>query len=78
MAEALKAVAELKDKVPGVLAVKGGKNFSDRAGNISHAAIVTLADKEALSGYGPHPAHQAVVKVLGGWVKNITVGDFET
>ncbi len=78
MVEALKAIAGLKDKVPGVLAVKGGKNFTDRAGNVSHAAIVTLADKEALAGYGPHPAHQQVVKALGGLVKNLTVVDFES
>ena len=28
------------------------QNFTDRAGNITHAAIVTLADKQALAGYG--------------------------
>ncbi len=78
MAEALAAAAGLKDKVPGVLAVKFGKNFTDRAGNITHAANVTLADKQALAGYGPHPAHQAVAKILGGLAKNLMVVDFQS
>lgn len=74
---ALTAIAGLKDKVPGILDIKTGKNFTDRAGNISHGAVVTLKDKDALAGYGPHPAHQEVVATLKQHVKNITVVDFE-
>ena len=76
--QALNAVAGLNGKVPGVLGVKAGKNFTDRAGNISHAAIVTLEDRDALAGYGPHPAHQEVAKILGGLTQNLMVVDFET
>ena len=78
MREALKSAAGLKGKVPGVSEVKSGKNFTDRAGNFSHAIIVTLQDKDTLSGYGPHPAHQEVAKTLGGLTENLFAVDFET
>jgi len=67
----------LKDSVPGLQSIKSGKNFSDRAQGIGHAAVITMDNKEALAGYGPHPAHQALVANLGPLLKNIMVIDFE-
>ena len=67
----LGAAKQLKEKVPGILDVKHGKNFTDRSQH-SHALIVTMADRDALAGYGPHPAHQEVAAMLkqvaGDWV----------
>ena len=78
MLQALSLVAGLKSKVPGVNEVKGGKNFSDGAGKISYAIVVTLDDKDALAGYGPHPAHQEASEALGKLVEKQIVVDFET
>lgn len=68
----------MRDHQPIHLEVKSGKNFTDRAGSFSYAIIVTLQDKDTLSGYGPHPAHQEVTKTLGGLTENLIAVDFET
>ena len=77
MREVLDGIIALKDKIPGILDIKIGKNFTDRAPNITYAGVVSLADKEALAGYGPHPAHQELLKILMPVVKNITIADIE-
>ena len=72
----LGAAKRLKDKVPGILEVKLGENFTDRAPH-SHAIIVTMADKDALAGYGPHPAHQEVATMLRQVAKDWVIVDIE-
>jgi hypothetical protein len=75
--EVTDGIIALKDKIPGVLEVKIGKNFSDRAPHISHAAVITLTDKDALAAYGPHPAHQDLLKILMPIAKNLTIADID-
>jgi hypothetical protein len=75
--QALDQAAGLKGGVPGVLEVSSGKNFTDRAGNIAWAIIVDLDSKESLAGYGPHPVHQELAKLLGGLMENLVVVDYE-
>ena len=70
-------LASLKDKIPGILNINVGPNFSDRAGKIELAAVMTIESREALEAYGPHEAHQAAVKQFVGFVENLTVVDFE-
>ena len=72
----LGAVKQRKDKVPGVFDVKHGENFTDRAPH-SHALIITLADRDALAGYGPHPAHQEVATTLREVAKDWVIVDIE-
>jgi hypothetical protein len=71
------AVAALPGKIDGVEKVQFGENFTDRAGNFTHMGIVTLRDKDALAGYGPHPEHQAALEVGMPAVANIIVADIE-
>ena len=75
--EVTDGIIALKDKIPGVLEVKIGNNFSDRAPHISHAAVITLTDKDALAAYGPHPAHQDLLKILMPIAKNLTIADID-
>lgn len=75
--EVMDGIIALKDKIPGVLEVKIGNNFSDRAPHISHAAVITLTDKDALAAYGPHPAHQDLLKILMPIAKNLTIADID-
>jgi hypothetical protein len=67
----------LGGKIPGLTEIKVGKNFSERAGKIEVAAVMTLTDRAALDAYGPHDAHQAAIGAFGGFVENLTVVDFE-
>jgi len=75
--ECIDGLRALKENIPGIQSIRAGTNFSERAGNITHAAVITMEDKAALDGYGPHPAHQELLKTLGPALKNITVVDFE-
>ncbi len=77
MGEALDGLYALKGQIPGLLTVDAGRNFTDRGGNYNFAAVMTLADKEALAGYGPHPAHQAAAGKLGEFANGLLVLDFE-
>ncbi len=74
---AVKAVESLKGKIDGIESVCSGKDFSGRAGNFTHSAIVTMRDKGVLAEYGPHPAHKEVQAILGRIVKTLWVIDFE-
>lgn len=73
----LRAVEGLKDKIDGIERIESGKDFSGRAGEFTHAVIVTMRDREVLSAYGPHPAHKEVQGLLGPVVKTLWVIDFE-
>jgi hypothetical protein len=75
--QAIDDLQALKGEIPGLLTVDAGRNFTDRAGNYNFAAVMTLEDKDALAGYGPHPAHQAVAGKLGGLANGLIVVDFE-
>lgn len=75
--EFMNAVAAFPGKIDGVESVQWGRNFTDRAGNYTHAAIVTLRDKDALAAYGPHPEHQAALAIAGPVLQSILVADFE-
>ena len=71
------AVGELTNKIDGVEDVQWGKNFTDRAGNFTHAGIVTMRDKDVLAVYGPHPDHQAALADAMPLIANIMVSDIE-
>lgn len=58
---ALEALRGLKAKVPGILELSCGPNFSDRNKGFTHGLVVRFEDHDALDGYGPHPDHQFVV-----------------
>ena len=59
------AVAELrglKGRIPGIVDLSCGANFSDRAGGYTHGLVVRFKERSALDAYGPHPEHQRVVQ----------------
>ncbi len=61
---AVQGLRDLKDMIPGILELSCGVNFTDRGKGFTHGLLVRFTDKAALDGYGPHPAHQAVVRQL--------------
>lgn len=61
-AEMLRQLTGLKDRIPGILGVSAGVNFSARAQGYTHGFVVRFRDRAALDAYLPHPAHQAVVE----------------
>ena len=77
-AELFARIDALLRQIPGVTDVKLGKNFTTRAPGVTHAAVVTMKDKQALAGYGPHPKHVEVQGLLKPHLKNLSVVDIET
>jgi len=61
---ALAELRKLKGKIPGIVDLSCGANFSDRANGHTHGLVVRFADRSALRAYGPHPEHQRVVQNL--------------
>jgi hypothetical protein len=64
IAHHLRGLAGLRDRVPGIVDLTIGENFSERSRGYTHALIVTLIDRAALAAYGPHPAHREVAVPL--------------
>jgi hypothetical protein len=60
--QALNALKALKDKIPGIVDLSCGKNFSERNQGFQDALIVRFGDRPSLEAYFPHPDHQKVVK----------------
>ncbi|MAE62203.1 MAG: stress protein [Planctomycetaceae bacterium] len=52
----------VRDRVPGVVELVIGENFTDRADGYTHGMIVTFNDRASLESYLPHPEH---VKAAG-------------
>ena len=61
---ALTELKALQTKIPNVLALSVGKNFSERSQGFTHGLVVRFPDREALEVYGPHKAHQHVVQTF--------------
>jgi hypothetical protein len=62
--EHLDGLRALTEKIPGILHLSVGANFTDRAQGFTHGLLVTLESKEALAIYAPHPEHVAVASPL--------------
>lgn len=59
---ALAELRALKGKVPGIVDLSCGTNFSDRAKGYTHGLVVRFQDKAGLQAYIIHPEHQRVVQ----------------
>ena len=68
----------LKDKIPGVLSISGGKNNSPEKLNkgFSHCFIITFLNDQARKEYLPHPEHQEFVSQLRPIMEDVFVIDF--
>ena len=59
---ALAELRKLKDKIPGVVDISSGANFSERAKGYTHVLVMRFTDRSALQAFGPYPEHQRVVQ----------------
>lgn len=64
VARMIEGLKGLQSKVPGILAVSVGTNFSERSKGFTHGLVMRFEDKAALEAYLPHPAHEAVAQEL--------------
>ncbi len=78
IAAALEELRKLKEKIPGIVDLTCGENFSDRAKGYTHGLVVRFTDRAALDVYSPHPEHQRVVRNFIVPIRDDVLGfDFE-
>ncbi len=74
------AFADLKDKIPGIVAFEHGVNDSPENKNLgfTHVYMVTFEDAAARDAYLPHPEHKKFGALLGevGVLEDAFVVDF--
>jgi hypothetical protein len=59
---ALEDVKALREKVPGLIDIKYGENFSRWSEGFTHAVIVLAESEESLDAYRKHPDHVDVAQ----------------
>ena len=64
IAEHLAALASLPDRVPTIVNLRLGENFTDRANGYTHGLIVTFANRASLETYATHPQHVPIADAL--------------
>lgn len=68
----------LKDKIPGIVDLSVGPNFSDRNQGFDIGLVVRFVDRAALEVYLPHPAHRGCVDQFVAPIKaDVIVVDYE-
>lgn len=74
-------VAELKalrHKIPGIVDLSVGRNFSERNQGFEVGLVVRFTDRAALEVYLPHPAHRGCVDTYVAPIKaDVIVVDYE-
>lgn len=76
--ELIHRTLQSKEKIPGILDIQQGINFSDRSKGYDMGLTVRFEDRESLENYLPHPAHQEILvylKEIG--VEDTIIVDFE-
>jgi hypothetical protein len=75
---AIEALKTLKEKIPGILDITAGLNFSDRNQGFDIGLAVRFVDRQALEVYLPHPAHRGCVDEFITPIKaDVIVVDYE-
>jgi quinol monooxygenase YgiN len=72
-----KALEELQGKIPGLLHIEAGIDFSDSDQSADIVLYSELESREALEAYQLHPLHQAVVPLVKKYACERTVVDFD-
>jgi hypothetical protein len=70
---AMAELRALKDKIPGIVDLSSGTNFSVRAKDYTHGLVIRFKDRAALEAYNPHPEHQRVVQIFINPIRADTV-----
>lgn len=64
VAEHLAGLRGLKQRIPDVIDLAVGENFTDRSGGFTHGLLVRLPSRAALQTYQDHPDHLKVAAPL--------------
>jgi hypothetical protein len=71
-------LAALREKIPGIVDLSVGRNFSDRNQGFDIGLVVRFQDRAALEVYLPHPAHRGCVDTYINPIRgDVIVVDYE-
>jgi hypothetical protein len=71
-------LAALRGKIPGILDLTVGRNFSSRNQGYDIGLVVRFENRDALEVYLPHPAHRGCVDTFVAPIKeDVIVVDYE-
>ena len=74
----MKALLEsLKDRIPGVIRLEVGIDFTSAAGSGDIALYMEFADRAALDAYKEHPEHQHAAEIIRSVVAEHRIVDYE-
>ena len=78
VAEIVAAFEALPSKIKEIKRLEWGTNNSPEKLNkgLTHAFILTFDNEKDRDAYLPHPAHKEFGKVVGSWLSDVTVVDF--
>lgn len=77
-AEFIAALRGLKEKIPAIVDLSAGHNFSpERGQGFTVGLVVRFKDKEGLATYGPHPHHQPVKDMVARMTDSVLAVDYE-
>lgn len=69
--DALSAIRAFPEKIPGILALHAGFNVSDRSQGYETIGVLNFENQEALQAYLVHPAHEAFVDSVAGFIEAV-------
>ncbi|MFC1542664.1 Dabb family protein [Pseudomonadota bacterium] len=72
-----RALEDLQGKIPGLLHIEAGIDFSDSSQSADIVLYSELESREALEIYQLHPLHQAVIPLVKKYACDRIVVDFE-
>lgn len=73
-----RALYELKTKIPVIIELQAGENFSERSDGYTHILFVKFKSREDLEIYQLHNDHQEVLnQFIKPNLESLAVGDFE-
>lgn len=76
--ELITRTLKLKGKIPGIVDIQQGINFSGRSKGYEIGLTVRFQDRASLENYLPHPAHQETLVYLREiGVEDTIIVDFE-
>ena len=72
------ALLALRGKIPQIISLEAGENFSTSPNAYDIALIVTVENRKALDEYRNHPEHKKVVELIKQLTTEVAVVDFES
>ena len=60
----IEGVRDLKNKIPQVIELFAGDNFSKHSQGFTHAIVIKFKSKEDIDAYRAHPSHKPIVDKL--------------